>query len=309
MQTALIAGEQVLIMLLLMATGFALYKLRMLSDATCAQLNRLLLTVVTVVVIVSSYNRPYSAELLGNRGLGLLFAAAAHIIGIGLAFLLIRGRSQTARAERFAAVASNCGFMGIPLVSALVGAEGVIYASCGVLMLNVYQWTVGRMILTGSFERGDLARRLLLNPGTIGCIAGLVLFLLPFTLPSPIALTMDYISSLNTPLAMIVIGTSVARTSISRSLRRANTYIVCMVKLILTALVTLPLFVLTGAGEAVSLSSYLVICCPCAATASLLPGLFGLEEAEHAGAGLVTISTILSVATIPLMVFLRGLIC
>ncbi len=308
METALIAGEQVLIMLMLMAIGFTLYKLRMLSDATCAQLNRILLTVVTVAVIVSSYNRPFSAELLGNIGLGLLFSGIAHILGIALAFLILRGNSQTVRAERFASVASNCGFMGIPLVSALVGPEGVIYASCGILMLNVYQWTVGRMILTGSFEGRGLVRRLILNPGSIGCIAGLVLFAMPFTLPSPISITLDYVSSLNTPLAMIVIGTSVARTPVTKYLRSLNTYLVCAIKLVLTCLVMLPVFALFGAGETVSLSSFLVVACPCAATSSLLPGLFGMDEAERTGAGLVTVSTVLSVATIPLMVLVRGLV-
>jgi len=308
MQAALIAGEQVLVMLMLMAVGFVMYRMKLLSDETCAQLNKLLIVTVTFAVLVSSYNRAFDPVLLRNIGIGLLFATIGHIVGTVLAFIFVHGKGERARGERFACFVSNCGFMGIPLISAFVGPEGVIYASCGVLMLNVYQWTVGRFILEGRFSTDGILKRIFLNPGTMGCIVGLTLFCLPVTLPRPIATTLDYVASLNTPLAMIVIGTSVARTRIAGHLRDRRTYLICFIRLILVPLCCLPIFLLLGADETVSVSEFLVVACPCAATSSLIPANFGLKEASERGAGLVAISTVLSVLTIPLMVLVRSLV-
>jgi len=130
MQAALIAGEQVLVMLMLMAVGFVMYRMKLLSDETCAQLNKLLIVTVTFAVLVSSYNRAFDPVLLRNIGIGLLFATIGHIVGTVLAFIFVHGKGERARGERFACFVSNCGFMGIPLISAFVGPEGVIYASC-----------------------------------------------------------------------------------------------------------------------------------------------------------------------------------
>lgn len=307
MQAALVAGEQVLVMLLLMALGFGLYKLKILRDDACAQLNRFLLTVVVFAVMLSSYNREFDAELMRNIGVGLLFSASGYVIGAAIAYLVLRGRDEVSRAERFAAIVPNCGFMGIPLVSAFIGPEGVIYASSGIIVINIFQWTFGRVMLTGKFERQGALKKMLLNPGTLGCAAGLLLFCLPVTLPSPLATTVDYVASLNTPLAMIVIGTSVARSNVLPLLRSPRAYIVCAVKLLAIPLCALPLFMLVGAGETVAMSSFLVVACPCAAVSSLFPALLGMHEAEKRGAGLVTMSTVLSVLTIPLVVFIKEL--
>jgi predicted permease len=53
----------------------------------------------------------------------------------------------------------------------------------------------------------DMNRRILfINPGTVGLAVGLPLFLFSVQLPAVIGDPVKYISDLNTPLAMIIIG-------------------------------------------------------------------------------------------------------
>ncbi len=66
-----------------------------------------------------------------NLLLTFVLAAASYVIAILISMLCFREKSagKLAPIERFSATYSNCGFMGIPLASALFGAEGVFYVT------------------------------------------------------------------------------------------------------------------------------------------------------------------------------------
>ena len=51
--------------------------------------------------------------------------------------------------ERFSSVYSNCGFMGIPLVNAMFGSEGVFYLTAFITVFNILAWTHGIIIISG----------------------------------------------------------------------------------------------------------------------------------------------------------------
>lgn len=51
--------------------------------------------------------------------------------------------------DNFAAAFSNTGFIGIPLVRAVLEDEAVFYTVGIISMLNILQWTYGVAVLTG----------------------------------------------------------------------------------------------------------------------------------------------------------------
>ena len=284
MQASLVAGEQVLVMLILMGVGFGLYKLKFLSDSTCAQLNRMLQIVIVFIVIVNSFNRPFDKQVLINTGLGALFSAVGYLVGFALIFLLIRGNSETARVDRFGALMPNAGFMGIPLVNAFLGSEAVIYASTAVLMFNLVQWTVGRIMLTGETDLKGMLKKIVLNPGVLGILCGLVLFVCPFTLPNFLGSALGHIAAMNTPVAMIIMGTAIARANV------------------------LPVLLLVKAGDMVTTASYMLTACPSGAVVALFPSLLGMKEGEQRGSDLVAMTTVLSIFTLPMMILFKSLV-
>ena len=308
MQASLVAGEQVLVMLILMGVGFGLYKLKFLSDSTCAQLNRMLQIVIVFIVIVNSFNRPFDQQVLINTGLGALFSAVGYLVGFALIFLLIRGNSETARVDRFGALMPNAGFMGIPLVNAFLGSEAVIYASTAVLMFNLVQWTVGRIMLTGETDLKGMLKKIVLNPGVLGILCGLVLFVCPFTLPNFLGSALGHIAAMNTPVAMIVMGTAIARANVLPVLTDLKSWLVCLIKLVLIPACTLPVLLLVKAGDMVTTASYMLTACPSGAVVALFPSLLGMKEGEQRGSGLVAMTTFLSIFTLPMMILFKSLV-
>ena len=108
----------------------------------------------------------------------LLAALVIHGINILVSELVIRDRDPMRKSFfRFSAIFSNCGFMAVPLQTAILGSLGVFYGSAYLLVFTVLTWTLGIQLVKG----GKMAfswRTLLMNPGVIGVAIAMVLYLL-----------------------------------------------------------------------------------------------------------------------------------
>ena len=99
------------------------------------------------------------------------------------AYLFVRDRDVRTRSVlRCAIVFSNAGFMGIPLEYALLGPDGVFYGVAYVVVFNLLFWSWGLVTFCGSLKDVRI-RTLFLNPGSVGVVLGLPLFLCSWRLP------------------------------------------------------------------------------------------------------------------------------
>ena len=299
----LLTAQQVGVLFALMAVGYGCRKTGFLSDAFVKGCVNLLLLIVTPCLIVHVFQRPFSRAMLANLGLALLVAFAAHAVGIVFAELFFR-RAPAARRSvlKFATVFSNGGFMAIPLEYALLGAEGAFYGAVYVVVFNLLCWTYGLKVMCGHLQ--DLNRRVLfVNPGTVGIALGLPLFLTSTTLPTILHDPIRYISDLNTPLAMIVIGFYLADA-------RFAAYFRCRAALAASAfrLVAIPLIVLAGmvACRGAHLDPTMAIALTASASAPVaaMNTMFAAKYGQDVdvSVGLVAVTTLLSIVSMPLLV-------
>ena len=118
-----------------------------------------------------------------------------------------------------------------------------IYGALALLAFNLTSWTLGVLIMGG--RAAFSLRRAVLNPGVIGIGLGLLCFLSGLRFPSPVGAALSFLSDLNTPLAMVVIGTQLAEADLPNTFRQPRNYLVSFLRLALfptlTALLLLPL--------------------------------------------------------------------
>ncbi len=116
-----IVGTQVLTLFILIGIGFVCGKLKLLQQAGVKSVNDIVIYIVNPCLIISAFQRDFEAGLLHNFLLALMGAALAHVICLIIASLVFRRQDEGRRKVlRFASIFSNCGFMGIPLLSALL---------------------------------------------------------------------------------------------------------------------------------------------------------------------------------------------
>jgi predicted permease len=295
--------QQAIIMLILNVVGMIAYYTGIVSREGGKQLSNVVLEIVTPVIIVHAYlEEEYDSRLVVNLLLTFVLAAASYVIAILISMLCFREKSagKLAPIERFSATYSNCGFMGIPLASALFGAEGVFYVTAFLTIFFLFSWTHGVMQLTQTKDFKK-ALKVLRSPTVIGIAIGLILYFVQLPMPGLLMDTMGYISDLNTPLAMIASGVSVAQANLLGALCTKRIYWVSFVKLLVIPLAVMAMCLcLPFVSMEVRTVVLLLTAAPAAAMCTLQCQVHGLNDIY--ASQIFAATTILSMATMPLLI-------
>ena len=281
---ALVAG-QVVTLFLLMGVGFVLAQLGKLYPDGVSQMSTLVLYVVTPCVIIHAFAIERTdgmvrllLEFAAVYALSTLFCAA-------VALFCFRGEDPCRRGPmRFAMVYGNNGFMGLPLLLSILGEQAVIYGVVSVVVFNLLLWTHGVRTMGGRVT----LRQALVSPATVGLAVGLPLFLTGGRLPSMVDSAVGFLADLNTPLAMIVIGAQMAGADLKRSFTSPRLYGVAAFRLLAAPLVPM-----------LYCANIILCAVPVAGATGMLAQRF--EQDTAVAAQMVTLTTLLSVLTLPLM--------
>ena len=298
----LILLRQIAIMALLMAVGIYLSRKGFLSPQGTKDLGAILLRIIIPCVIVKSYITTYSRERLLELALSAGLALAAFILAMGIAYLVYGKRR---RIENFASAFCNAGFIGIPLAQAVIGDEGVFYMAASVALLNLFQWTYGVYIMT---DRRDSisAKTIAKNPVVIAIVIGIALFLSRLPVPAIVTSTLGYIAGMNTPVAMILMGTYMAKLP-WRKLLDKRAYGCVLLRLVVIPAVVLAVFwALPISNQNVALAAYLAAATPVGANICVFAQQYDCDY--EFSVVTVCLSTVLSIVTVPLMVSLAQMV-
>ncbi len=261
---------------------------------------------VTPCLIINSFSKMTNdAEHL--NGLIVCFIAFFLIMAttIALVHIIFRGKNeQKMRVLRFGVVFSNVGYMGIPLQEAVLGTEGVFYGSVCVGVFNILVWTYGVICSSGSLKNMSV-KKLIFNPGLLAVAVGLIIFL--FSLPiaefvPPVSITLGYMATLNTPIAMMVIGFNLANSDIVASLKSSSTYIVTFLRLIFIPIASLFILLICGIRGDILVSLVIAASAPVAAVTTVFTIKY--ENDVNTSVNLVAFTTLLSIITMPIIVAL-----
>lgn len=306
MEAILMVVAKVAVILILIVVGYLTTKKGMLTDRGTGEITSLLLKIVTPCVIVNSFIGSSSGLGGYDMLMAVVLPAVWTAIAIGISLLVFRKETpERQKVLRFAIIFSNTGFMGIPLVQGIVGDTGVIYASFGVVVFNVVCWTYGYSMMSGG-ARLNL-KTLLLNPGVIGLAFGLPIYFFQIHLPQVLAEPLAALAALNTPLAMLVIGSYIAKVDVHSFVSDRNVYKVSFLRLVAAPALYLLVLALARPNEELFVSSMIQAAAPVAANAVLFAVQYKRDSAL--ASKLVAVSTVLSVLTIPLMTVLAQVVC
>ncbi len=305
LQNLLTVFWQVVALFLLMAFGYAGEKSGIINENDSKVLSNISLVFVTPCLIINSFNIEYDPSKLSGLLVCLAASVLIHAVAILAVELTTKGNKDAnllkLRVIKFAIVFSNAAYMGIPLQQAVLGADGVFYGSVYVAVFNITLWTYGVVLSTGNL--GEISgKKLALNPGLIGVTIGILLFLLPIRLPDILSSTISSMAVLNTPLAMLIIGFYLAKSDILAALKDKTVYLVSAVKLVAIPLLTLGVMYLCGVRGAPLVAMVTTASAPTAAATSMFATKF--DNDVILSVNLVTVSTVFSIITMPIIVAL-----
>jgi predicted permease len=292
---------RVVILFLMIAAGYACGKLGAVSKRGAQQLTSILFYVVTPALIIDSLQNMIGKVSLQNLLTAGGLAIFCMVVSILVSLLFFRkSTNERKKVLRFAAAYSNCGFMGLPLAQAVLGDAGVAYASMFLVAFNLLVWTHGYASM--SSVKALSWKRIVMNPGLIGFVIGLPLFIFSVRIPELLLSPLSSFSSMNTPLAMIVIGSYISRVNLKEIFQDAQLYLLAAVRLLLIPLVSFAIMLPLGVDKTVATCILILCAAPTGANTVMFAAQFG-GDAKLASKA-VAFTTLCSMGTMPLSILL-----
>lgn len=302
MELALITAKQVAELFILIFAGILLYRRHVVSGEHKSMLAGLLIQFVVPCMVIDSFMGK-STQNIRELGLAFLYSLLLCVLGILITLLISFAVKRELRdVYRFACSFSNAAYMGFPLISALFGDTGIMYASAYVTVFNILLWTVGYMFFAnaGSFKEVCLA--VVKCPPIISVAIGLALYFSGITIPDILAQPIGMAGDMNTPLSMLITGMTVAQTDIRQIVKNGYLWLALLVRLILIPCVCAFVFAALHISGMTAMVCLILEACPAAAITTMLAVEYGKDH-EYA-AGVVVVSTLLSIITLPLYALL-----
>ena len=220
--------QQMIIIFILIGIGVLLYKKEMLSEMTSGQISGLIVNLTNPALLISSALQEGPKASMQELGTALCVDLVIYGILIAAGLLIpriLRVPDGYHYSYQMLTVFGNVGFIGIPLATAVLGAECLIFVSIYNLLYNVFIYTFGISLLHRAAARQASARqeqsisaknrwKKLVNIGTISAVATIVIYLDDFRAPAVLSSTLTYIGQSTTLLSMLVLGVSVAQMTI-----------------------------------------------------------------------------------------------
>lgn len=305
--------QQVLIMFLLAGIGYLCFRTKKISMEGCRTISNILIYLSLPAVIINSFLVEFSTEKL----MGLVYSSLAAALVVLVSVILSRLFFSKDAVLNFASSFSNPGFFGIPLIVATLSDSAVFYVAAFIAFVNLLQWSYGVALLTTDpsavKEKGawkkllPSPKRLFTAPFMIATLIGLFFFLTRLPMPALANKVIQYISGLNTPLAMFTIGIYLAQTNPAQMFKKPKLYLLSAVRLFLIPLVSMVvLWFLPAEFAEMKMALLIVAACPTGSNVAVYAQLYDSDYSYAVET--VIISTLLSIVTLPLIVQLAEML-
>jgi len=304
--------------------GYILRKKNMISQESLLSISNILLYVSTPFLFIKAFAvNPVEPTLDIIRNMAVIFAIA--VVSMILTWLLCallfcksKDKSKT-NIYTYVAIAGNCGFLGIPLMDMVSGGNtlAMIYVISFNVAFNLIAWTIGVYLMTQDKKDMNM-KNAFINPSTIGCAIGLLLFCVPqiniFNMEAvaPLQQICTYLGNMAAPVSMIVVGARAADLQFKDIFVHGSDYVASILRLIISPAITLLLvlpFQLTG-----TLGNETYVYLSPVVASAMTPAAFVVVFSEKYGGNTPVATrtfisgTLLGIITIPIIITLVSMI-
>lgn len=288
-----------------MMLGFFLVQINIVKKEALKHFSNFIFYVTMPAMIINSMANNSSVSI-DNIWTVVMMSIVLYIFLVAMGFILPRVLKVDQNyfgLYSFMAIFGNVGFVGYPVIIAVLGSDALFYAAIFNIPYNLLAFTLGVYFITkDTAGESKIEYKKFINPGIIATIIGLIIFFTGLSLPSFIGNTLSKLGDITTPLSLMVVGGSLVGIKIGAVLKKHIIFIYSFIKLFL--LPTLFAFGVAAFGIDAEIASIAVIIAgmPIAANSVILSQEYDghVQEASEA----VFISTCLIIVSVPYLIFL-----
>lgn len=302
---AMVVINQMIQLFMVIGLGYFMKKKKILNDEVNSKLNYIVISITTPALIFSSVCKATISDK-STVLYTLVIAIALYIVLPIISYIIVKIMRVPVEQKglyMFMIIFSNIGFMGYPVMKALFGNNAILYTSIFNILFNIEVYTLGVILINyGKNVETKFNLKNLLSPGIIASIIALFIYFLEINIPSVIVESCTMVGDMTTPLAMLIIGATLANIKVKELFTEYRLYYFTIIKQIILPVAIFPVIAYFVTDPLLRGITLVNVAMPVANSAVLFANEYG-GDVELAAKS-VFITTLISVITIPLIVSL-----
>lgn len=294
--------QQMIILFLFMAVGFGMMKGKMIPDNAASVLSKLLVNAFVPAIVFKTFaanlNPENVTEKLPLLAVSAIMIAASYLIGILLSRFLAKDR-MTRNVYIYSLTIPNMGYMGYPLVEAILGEMALLDFMVVAIPSNLFIYTIGINILN---PNSGFSFKRIVNSSMVSMVIGIVFGLCSIPVPQVLLSAMTSASDCMAPCAMLLTGFVLAKQPLKKMFVQGKSYLISVIKLIVFPIAGFFAMRLLGAPEQAVVLCTIALALPFGLNSVVFPEAFGGDSTP--GARLCFIGNLMAVATIPMIFYM-----
>ncbi len=286
------------------AFGALAARMKLIDERTANKMNGFAFR--TLFPLMMFKNTLSAAEALESGDITLPFFVSALVLVFFALLMLIVPVFIKSRPRQASFIQgcfrANSVLFAMPVVEVLCGEENVgLAAMCVAVVVPLYN-VLAVIVLEvkrgGKVNLGSILKGIITNPIILGAAAGIIMILLKVRLPDLIMTPLKTLANMVTPLALILLGSTL---KVSGIVEDAGALIAaCVVKLVLAPALFMGAAWLAGYRDVALISVFALTCVPAAVSSYTMAQQMG-ADGKLAGE-IVAVTTIMSMLTVFLWV-------
>ncbi len=288
---------------LIMVVGYIMSKRGIIDEQAKVRLTRLIINISLPAQILKAFVS--NQGIVTNQEVFLVFGISlgAYVLYamVGVIFnVVVRVPKRQRGTYLFMMMFGNVAFMGFPLIEAVYGAGALIYAVIFNVIFNLLVYSVGILMIGKSEKEARLHPKKLLNMPFVCGILSVLLYFAKVQLPDVVLTSLGFLGNVTTPVAMLILGATIAGMPIRRLFDEWRVYIFTFVRLLVVPVIAIGLIRYLPIDSKVIKGTMVVLSAtPVATNATMVAIEYG-GDMELTSRG-IFFTTLLCMLTIPLV--------
>lgn len=285
-----------------MCAGYLLCGFHILKPSDRSVLSKAVINLFLPANIINAFSLELNNEILEDFVQILLVSSFIQILCMVLAHVLYnRTDPEKKKILQYSTVCSNAGFLGNAVAEGVYGQLGMLYGQIYLIPLRIVMFSAGVSYFQGSSDFKTAVRKIMTHPCIIALIIGLFRMGLNVSLPEAVTATLSSLGRCSTPLIMVFLGMILAEYGFSTMLSRTN-LLFALVRLVLLPAAVLAVCLFFHIEPMITGLSVLLCAMPAGTTSAVFAEQYHSDV--RFAADVVVLSTILSIAVLPLWAWL-----
>lgn len=295
--------QQILIIFLEIGTGIVITKIGIMDDKNSKFLSNLVMAVTLPCTLLASAGIDGGREAVAGMLKGYVVLEIFYIVCICLCLLLSRAMHLTRGQKAVlvgAAVMPNSAFIGIPLITALLGSEaGALYGAAGIMAYNILFFIYVQHLFD---PEAKVSLKAFLTPTNITTAIMVVMLVSGLRLPGILESFCKAMGNTTTPLALIIAGGMLARSDLKKLVANPLVWLITGLRCLVFPLGFLAVLCLLPLDPTLRMAVLILASCPAGSLTAVLAKQYDTEGELASQA--VAHSTLCILISVPLVLSL-----